>query len=419
MSNDQLSIRARPRPVRRFSRKALILGGGATALLIMGSLAIAMQPAKEAPEPEKAIYNTNTKRLPEGLKALPVSYANTKQAVTAPKLGPPLPGDLGAAYLQAQNLPRPQSAPRANPFRYQPANYRTGLIQRTAPKPVSRTVELAETINEAPLFFTISSSRKLGAISKQVEVLPTGLDMLRELLPSGSQSPSDLLQSFGSLGGQEPNGQSQKRAFTDAEVDKEIYNPHQLQSPVSPYQVMAGTIIPASLITGLNSDLPGQIIAQVTENVYDTVSGQYLLIPQGARLLGRYDNAVSFGQKRALVVWTRLIMPNGTSMIIDNLPGVDMSGGAGLHDKVNYHYGKMLKAALISTILGVGSELGRSDDDSDLLNAIRDSGQNSFNHAGQQIIERNLGVQPTITVRPGTRLRVIVNKDLILQPYQY
>ena len=164
--------------------------------------------------------------------------------------------------------------------------------------------------------------------------------------------------------------------------------------------------------------MPGQIIAQVTENVYDTVSGQYLLIPQGARLLGRYDNAVSFGQKRALVVWTRLVMPNGTSMIIDNLPGVDMSGGAGLHDKVNYHYGKMLKAALISTILGVGSELGRSDDDSDLLNAIHDSGQNSFNHAGQQIIERNLGVQPTITVRPGTRLRVIVNKDLILQPFQ-
>ncbi|PCI53112.1 MAG: hypothetical protein COB36_13515 [Alphaproteobacteria bacterium] len=120
-----------------------------------------------------------------------------------------------------------------------------------------------------------------------------------------------------------------------------------------------------------------------------------------------------------LVVWTRLIMPNGTSMIIDNLPGVDMSGGAGLHDKVNYHYGKMLKAALISTILGVGTELGRNDDDSELLNAVRDSSQNSFNHAGQQIIERNLGVQPTITVRPGTRLRVIVNKDLILQPYQY
>ena len=151
--------------------------------------------------------------------------------------------------------------------------------------------------------------------------------------------------------------QSRKLTFLKAGPEKNIYNPHPLQTPASPYQLMAGTVIAASLITGLNSDLPGFVIAQVTENVFDTVSGRHLLIPQGSRLVGKYDNIVAFGQERALVVWQRIILPDGSSIVIDNLPATDTGGYAGLADQVDFHTWKLLKGVALATVLGVGSEL--------------------------------------------------------------
>jgi type IV secretion system protein VirB10 len=181
---------------------------------------------------------------------------------------------------------------------------------------------------------------------------------------------------------------------------------------------MAGTIIPASLITGLNSDLPGATIAQVTENVYDTVTGEFLLIPQGTRLVGKYDSVVAYGQKRALVVWTRIILPNGNSIVIDNLPATDVAGYAGLEDEVDIHTWQLLKGIGMATLLGVGTQLSIGNDESDLVKALHESVQQTTNRAGQRIVERELDVQPTITVRPGWPLRVIVSKDLVMKPYE-
>jgi len=211
------------------------------------------------------------------------------------------------------------------------------------------------------------------------------------------------------------NRQATKQAFISGEAG-DIYNSHGLVLPRSPYQVMAGNLIPASLVTGLNSDLPGQIIGQVTENVYDTVTGQYLLIPQGSRLIGRYDSVIAFGQSRALVVWTRLILPNGNSVVLDNLPGSDGQGFAGLKDKVDKHTWQFIKGAALSSLLSIGSELA-SDDGDRLTRALQNAGQDSANIAGQRIIDRNLNVQPTLKVRPGWRFNVIVSRDLILKPY--
>ena len=137
--------------------------------------------------------------------------------------------------------------------------------------------------------------------------------------------------------------QTRKLSFLKSGPETEIYNPHGLQKPVSPYQLMAGTIIAASLVSGLSSDLPGFVIAQVTENVYDTVTGRHLLVPQGSRLVGKYDNVVAFGQERALVVWQRIILPDGSSVVIDNLPATDTGGYAGLADQVDLHTWKLLK----------------------------------------------------------------------------
>jgi type IV secretion system protein VirB10 len=198
----------------------------------------------------------------------------------------------------------------------------------------------------------------------------------------------------------------------------DIYNAHQLETPRSEYQVMAGSVIAASLITGLDSDLPGLVIAQVTENVFDSVTGRFLLIPQGARLIGSYDSVVAFGQSRALLVWQRIILPDGSSVQLDNLPATDAAGYSGLADKVDFHTWRLLKGVALSTLLGVGTELSLGDDESDLVRAIRQSTQQSASQAGQQIVSKQLDVQPTLRVRPGWPLRVIVHKDLILRPWR-
>ena len=156
----------------------------------------------------------------------------------------------------------------------------------------------------------------------------------------------------------------------------------------------------------------------VTENTFDTVSGHHLLIPQGSRLVGKYDNIVAFGQERALVVWQRIILPNGTSIVIDNLPATDTGGYACLADQVDFHTWKLLKGVALATVLGVGGDLAFDSSDSDLIRALQQSTQATTNRAGQRLIERQLNVQPTITVRPGWPLRIIVHRDILLRPYR-
>jgi type IV secretion system protein VirB10 len=182
--------------------------------------------------------------------------------------------------------------------------------------------------------------------------------------------------------------------------------------------LQAGAVIPASLITGLRSDLPGQVTAQVTEDVYDSPTGKFLLIPQGARLIGQYDAQIAFGQSRALLVWNRLIMPNGRSIVLERQPGADTEGYAGLEDEVDNHWGTLFKAAILSTILSVGSEAGMSgNNNGSLAEAIQQGTSQSVNQTGQQVVSRSLNIQPTITIRPGFPVRVMVTHDLVLEPY--
>ena len=211
--------------------------------------------------------------------------------------------------------------------------------------------------------------------------------------------------------------QDRKTAFLNASTDKRTVSPDRLDAKASPYVVQAGTVIPAALITGIRSDLPGQITAQVTEAVYDSPTGQYLLIPQGAKLIGQYDSSVAFGQSRILLVWTRIIMPDGTSIVLERQPGADTQGYAGLEDEVDNHWGMLFKAAVLSTLLSVGAEAGTSQNENNLVQAIRSGASNSISQTGQQIVQRQLNIQPTLTIRPGFPVRVIVTRDLVLAPY--
>lgn len=210
---------------------------------------------------------------------------------------------------------------------------------------------------------------------------------------------------------------TRKEQFASARDKDGDLNSGSLVAQVSPNSLLAGSVIPASLITGLNSDLPGMVTAQVTQNVFDTVTGKILLVPQGARLIGKYDSVIAFGQRRALVVWQRLILPNGGSVRLDNMPATDPAGYAGLTDKVDFHTWTLLKGVAIATLLGVGSELSISGE-SDLVQAIRESAQSNTARAGDQITQRNLEIQPTITIRPGAPVRVLVTRDLILAPWR-
>lgn len=188
--------------------------------------------------------------------------------------------------------------------------------------------------------------------------------------------------------------------------------------PPAPLTLSAGTIIPASLITGLNSDLPGIVLAQVTEPVRDTAAGRVVLIPQGSRLIGEYDSKIAYGQRRAMLSWNRIVLPDGRSLALDKLPAADRAGYSGLEDEVDFHGWQLLKGIALSTLLGVGTELSLGDSDDALVRALSDSAEQSTARAGDEITKRNLDVKPTLRVRPGWPIRVILHQDLALEPWE-
>jgi type IV secretory pathway VirB10-like protein len=412
-----LALRAPPRPVTRLNRRTLTLVIGVLAAAVLGATVWSLQAGRGTPrELPTQLHNVDRLTRAEGLDQLPQDYSklsNPTLAATTPMpplLGPPLPGDLGGPILRAErqgaiDATVPGSAStslRADP--YQDA----ARVER-----LNRQRE-AEEAAKAPLFFR-GSARKEGAPASVLSAA-TGP---QPITPESPTAASNATGSTNQTNGQ--NLQDQKRAFVDRTSDAATRSTHALLSPVSPYQVMAGTIIPAALVTGINSDLPGQVIATVTEAVYDSATGRHLLIPQGSRLLGQYDSQVAFGQRRVLLVWTRLVLPDSSSMTLDRLPGVDPAGHTGLEDDVDWHWKQLLAGAALSTLIGVGAELAapdRSNGQSQVVVATRGSLQDSINQVGQELTRRNLNVQPTLTIRPGFPVRVIVNKDLVLRPYQ-
>jgi type IV secretion system protein VirB10 len=397
------AIRAQPRAVTRLSRRALIIAAGGLALCIGGAVWWAFALHSLRITTGKQLYNTDVRPSAQAMNGLPKGYA----ALTGPKpppappktpqLGPPLQGDLGSPMLG-------QAAP-----------------PDLAPAPISPSEQAAARLHDqaalAGVFFTMTTNpggegASTGAVSNSAPANPS---------PGG---PADQGYPWRATlaARQTHSGQGEKQAFLNSQVDRSVYSPDRLQKPVSPYELMAGSVIPAALITGLNSDLPGPVIAQVTQDVYDSVTGRYLLVPQGAKLIGKYDSVVAYGQSRVLLIWTRLIMPNGSSVVLDNLPAADTQGYAGLKDGVDYHFWRLLRGVVLSSLLGVSSALATNNvvggnSSGNLIISLGQSGDQATNQAGQQIVSHDLGVQPTLTVRPGFPFDVMVNRDIVLRPY--
>lgn len=346
---EALRLRADPPHVRRLSRGVLI-GGVAVASLLIGAAVVLNWSSRTLPRgPDERVgaYGAGT---PEGLQALPDDYE------APPKLGPPLPGDLGRPILKAQERADDALKPDGNAANQDEQRaIRSGLFARVE---TTRDDKAAD-----------RESRSAGI---------TGDSVGKAAPPEGRGGETDAI-SF------------------------------------SHYVLQAGAIIPAALITALNSNLPGPVTAQVTENVYDSPTGRYLLIPQGSRLIGSYDNRVGYGQDRILILWTRLLLPDGRSIPLDNLMGADVAGQSGIEDEVDHHWDRLLFAAGLSTLLGIGAELG-ANDQSDIARAIRDSAQDTIGRTGNDIVRRQLDTPPTITVRAGFPMRVMVTRDIVIEP---
>lgn len=218
---------------------------------------------------------------------------------------------------------------------------------------------------------------------------------------------------------QDQNRQLDKIAFTQQKENEEIINTHFMGDPLSPFQVFAGTVIPCVLVTGLNSDLPGMVVGQVSQNVFDSQRGQYLLIPQGTKVIGVYDSKTTFAQSRALVIWQRLIFPNGKSIILDNFTGADQAGYSGFKDKVRSHFGRVIWSALLggAVTAGVASQTDSGGDDNSFRAEAGAAAAQNFSKATDSIVNKNLNIQPTIIIRPGCQFNILCNKDVLLEPY--
>lgn len=402
--SEPLAIRSSPKPVRRFSKKALVVVLGGASLLVLASLGVAMSPRDSGKDhAPRELYSTANKTTAEGLSALPAAYSEVEPARVIPELGPPLPGDLGAPILRAQREGR---MPLDDVLAGKPIVADDVALARLAEFEARAEAQKLEA-QTSDVFFSL----RTGASRSVTDVAPPLVGSKRMDPFAALASLSEI--NLGSAPTADPNRQDRKEAFLETPRDTSIYNPHRVETPVSPYQVMAGTVISASLLTGVNSDLPGQVIAQVTEPVYDTVTGEHLLIPQGSRVIGRYDSVIAYGQSRALIVWNRIIMPDGLSIQIDNLPATDLQGYAGLSDRVDHHTLRLFSAAALSSLISVGAELSE-DDDEQVARALRDAVQDGASRVGEEVVRRQLAVQPTITIRPGWRLRILVQRDLVL-----
>ncbi len=362
---EPLRLRARRPTVMRLSRRAVIVMIAAGAIAVVGALAYALTTSR-APREVAPVYNVGG-QPPEKVRALPVDYRT--------RLGPPLPGDLGRPLLAAGVSPPPIGEGAVST-----------LPEALPPPPAAgpRSTSDQAAARGSGLFVAGAQVRHatvaaMAPSSRAAEAPPPGT-------PQRSEDRST--------------------------------SPERLRSPASPFVVQTGAVITAALVTGVRSDLPGQVIGQITQNVYDTPSGRHLLIPQGAKVVGRYDSRIANGQRRVLLAWTRLILPNGRSLQLDDLPGADPAGYSGLEDRVDRHWSHLFAMAALSTVLGVGAELGADDDDHAVIRAFRRGASDTFNDVGRQTVGKGLDLAPTLTVRPGAPVRVIVTRDLILEPYE-
>lgn len=403
--------------VTRYNRKVVIAIVAALASILAIAMIIAFgfdnkKAAVEAKD-ETAIQIPNP-----DLTALPTGYSDPR--AQRPNLrpdaaGPGAPGTAGLPPAGTDPSAAPGTAgtpgaPGAPPPPPTPAQQRAEAARTAAVARRNAAIREEMAARSGPIIVAEGRSAKQS---------DTGPELAAAEGAGAAPTPPAAAPPASDTEPGRQNLQTQKTEFIQTARVGQDYLSASLQPPRSAYEIKAGTIIPAALVTALNSDLPGDVIATVTENVYDHVTGHYVLIPQGTRLFGQYDSKVAYKQSRALVVWNRIIYPNGTSINIGGMIGADATGAAGLSDQVNNHVAGLIKGIVLSTAIAAGGAL--ADNTGTQRNQLVTAGGGALSQeasrTGQRFVERELDRQPTITIRPGARLRVIVNRDMVLAPY--
>lgn len=389
-----IDLRAPTPRVKRLNRAAI-----ASVLLGLGILlAFALAAALRQPE-KPAVQNKASTQLvlpSDALNDLPSDYATAaaRQRRDVPKLGLPVGGEFGAAQLDMKNE----------------ALARTGTVQDDpvgkllADMTLARLKRRAAARDAKPDFGDRSPAQAMTPTVSSANAAPASAD------PS-ARSPRD-----------QENRQDDKRAFASTRRTADPFLDQGVLTPAHKVYVGAGTVVPAVMLTGINSDLPGMITAQVAETIYDTVTGRHVLIPQGSTLIGEYDSRITYGQERVLFVWTRVRFPNGSSIGLEGMPGTDLSGFAGVRDKVDNHWWKLAQGVVLGSLLGAAAQEsyggGLSAANPALGQLAAAGAAQNINSAGQQIVQKDLQVQPSLVVRPGQRVAVFVTKDIELPPYR-
>lgn len=379
-AREAVRLRATPARVARLSRPMALTLGAVAAAAAGGALMLALHAPFVRP-PEPATEEPETRPPPSAVAEAPETYGEV------PKLGPPLPGDLGRPIVSAQDrgvtVPPPAmgSTPPPDPAEAQARQARRQVLE------AARTSGL------------FTGSARTVAPSQATRVQAAAM-------------PPAEIPVVAAPGAAETDDQAAKRAFLERPRASPATSGFRVTPPAGKLLLQAHTVITAALVTAVSSDLPGPISAQVTRNVYDSLTGRVVLIPQGSKLLGTYDARVTFGQRRVLLAWDRIVFPDGRSLDLDRLVGADAAGRSGLADGVDAHWGAMGKAALLSSLLGVGAELG-ADDDGDVARALRRGVQDTVNQTGRQMVRRQLDVQPTLTLRAGLPVTILVTRDVV------
>ena len=411
---ERLDVQGVRPAVTRISRRAVLLTAifGASLGLVILVLGFGDHGERKAgPTDENAIRPSGPV---ESVKSLPQDYSFDVNR-------------LSAGYEGLTKQPAAASRPAGPSAQDQAFAQAMRELAEQRRKLLEQQQKEQQTAFDSPLLFGGAKAASRSTSSATNPGFPTTMPSLVMLGPdahhaammgagSGSQDTSGAV----SPGGIAQNHQGEKEAFLTQAAAVEPYLSKPLLNPISKFELKAGSIISGALVTAINTDLPGEVIGQVTENVYDTATGNYLLIPQGSKLLGKYQSLVTNGQNRALVVWQRLTYPNGNSIVLDGMPGTDESGHAGLQDRVDYHLDKLAQATALSTAIAYAGNLARNPQSTSGYggsDVIGDAVAQQANRIGEKIIDKELDVQPTITIRAGWPLRVLVNKDMILAPY--
>ena len=398
------------RPATKINRKVLVLSLGSTGAIVAIFFGARLASAAAHQQQLRNPAESAPVAPPPSVKA--PTYRDTVIAQTDGGPTVAIPCSQYPGY--ANCTPDADLPPTAQPASAtgQANSPQANAAQQRRQAAEQQSYQEAQAARSAAVFFS-GANPSGGAATTPAFTPAAGAPALIPASDPASPSPANVLDG---------SGQDEKREFA-GQAQAEDYIPGRLEAPRSPYEVKAGTIIAAALVTALNSDLPGEVVAQVTQPVYDHVMGRFLLIPQGARLIGRYDSQVAFGQDRALIAWTRIIFPNGYSINIGAMEGADESGASGLTDRVNHHWGTVAAGVTVSSILAIGTAVATdaaSNDSSGvtIINTGAATAATDASRVGDRIVDKALDRQPTIQVRAGFPLRVLVSKDIILEPYR-